>query len=174
MGDIERALAWAGCGARRRHRTRISAPDLVENGELAVAEKNRPGWKRDLRDGRKVMRLEYSSARESAAPGCYHRDRRLQYGPSDRPGTIAAFAIWSIVSVPIFRHGSPNLKRPRRFTSQRLGRFFARCYFRFGSAIASVGCGFPLISSADNRPSMFLITSISAARASAVSGGSSA
>jgi hypothetical protein len=77
-------------------------------GNWRWQKKTRPGRKRDLRDGRKVMRLEYSSARESAAPGCYHRDRRLQYGPSDRPGTIAAFAIWSIVSVPIFRHGSPN------------------------------------------------------------------
>jgi hypothetical protein len=108
MGDIERLLlgldAALGGDTAHGYQHRIWS----KMGNWRWQKKTRPGWKRDLRDGRKVMRLEYSSARESAAPGCYHRDRRLQYGPSDRPGTIAAFAIWSIVSVPIFRHGSPN------------------------------------------------------------------
>jgi hypothetical protein len=52
---------------------------------------------------------------------------------------------------------------------RRLGRFLARCHFRFGSAFASVGCGFSLLSSADNLPSMYLTTSTSSCKASAVS-----
>jgi hypothetical protein len=44
VGDIERALVWAGCGARREHHTRMIAPNLhLENRKLAVLdEKSRP------------------------------------------------------------------------------------------------------------------------------------
>jgi hypothetical protein len=71
-------------------------------------------------------------------------------------------------------HGSSNLDGPGALYPRRWGRLLAHCHFRFGSAIASIGCGFPLLSSVDNRPSMFLTTSTSSCRAYAASGDSSA
>jgi hypothetical protein len=111
----------------------------------------------------------------SARTGRYHLNRWLQ-PPYSITGTISTLAVWSIVSVLHY----PPARMAKLKTASALHAlsawafFLARCHFRFGRAIASVGCGCPLFSSADNRPSMFLTTSTSSCRASAVSGGSSA
>ena len=95
MGDIERVFFWAGRGARRRHRTRILAPDSASRkwGTGGVQLKNtRPGRKRGFRDGCEVRFGVGSSARSS--------ERQRAIVPPDWP-----VAIWP-------RNGRGNENRP--------------------------------------------------------------
>jgi hypothetical protein len=78
-GTIERALAWAGRGARRKHRARMIAPDLhLENGIDVRARKTRPGGNEAPRRGCKVLNRENfrRSPIESRAEGAYYVERR--------------------------------------------------------------------------------------------------
>jgi hypothetical protein len=79
-----------------------------------VRQKNRPGGNETPRRGCVRRAQQRAPERQS-----YHRPRRLQYAPSGRPGTISAFAIWSIVSVPHIPARKAKLRRPRRITPQR-------------------------------------------------------
>jgi len=71
-------------------------PNGLSSPSWVHSEKTRPEGKRNLRDGCAKGWLFAALVSKTAAPGCYDRSRRLQYNP-ERPGTIAALAIWSIM-----------------------------------------------------------------------------